>query len=166
MVWMLLVTTALSSCAIHGLAFEEDNRLHFVQPRGRQQVTLPVTISWNIADFVVAGPGHRTASSHEGYFAVFVDRAPIRPDQTLRAVAGNDETCLHDPQCPDQEYLASRGVYVTTNDTVVLPTLPALSGRETNQLHEVTVVLMNSAGHRIGESAWYIDFWLRRQSLS
>lgn len=164
----LCLGLAGTGCSVSALAFVVDHRLHFVSPRSRATVTLPVTVRWTIRDFTIAGPGAGPASSHVGYFALFVDRAPVRPGQTLRAVASGDRVCLHTPGCPDQTYLNDRGVYTTTNTWFTfsqIATLNTVNSHEKKELHEVTIVLMNTAGHRIGESAWYLDFWMRKRSL-
>lgn len=153
-----------SACGVSNLAFFVDNRLHFVAPKPRAMVSLPVTISWRMADFDVVSPGTLPVSSRSGYFAVFVDRAPIRPGQTVAAVA--DRRCRRTPGCVDAGYLADRGVYTTTEDFVTLRQVSNLNSYQSVQTHEVTVVILDSAGKRIGESAWYLDFRMRRLGAS
>ena len=47
-----------------------------------------------------------------------------------------------------------------------LPLIPDLTNtKEKKQLHRITVVLMNTAGHRIGESAWELDVRIPKASL-
>ena len=153
-----------SACGVSNLAFFVDNRLHFVAPKPRAMVSLPVTISWRMADFDVVPPGTLPVSSRSGYFAVFVDRAPIRPGQTVAAVA--DRRCRRTPGCVNAGYLADRGVYTTTEDFVTLRQVSNLNSYQSVQTHEVTVVILDSAGKRIGESAWYLDFRMRRLGAS
>ena len=81
----------------------------------------------------------------------------------MRAVASGDHICLSDPQCPDADYLAARRVFTTTTPTLTLPRLPQVPGDgEPVQVHRVIVVLIDTAGHRIGESAWELDLRLPR----
>lgn len=111
-------------------------------------------------DFSVAPPGSGPASDDRGYFALFVDRAPVRPGQTLLAVA--DKSCRTTPGCFDAQYLANKEVYATRATTFTIQQVQSIDSYQKIQLHEVTVVLLDTAGHRIGENAWYIDFRLPR----
>lgn len=149
-----------SSCGVSNLAFFSDHRLRFVSPGPRALVKLPVTIRWKMRDFSVVAPGTPPVSSRSGYFAVFVDRAPVRPGQTVAAVA--DRACRRTPGCVNAGYLADRGVYTTTSDSLTLTEIANLNTYEKTQTHEATVVVLDSAGRRIGESAWYLDFRVRR----
>jgi hypothetical protein len=65
-----LVAATASACVSDGLAFRIDERVTIVAPEEREQVTLPLTIDWEVEDF-------------DGTFAVFVDRAPIAPGDPL-----------------------------------------------------------------------------------
>jgi hypothetical protein len=161
---VLLMAAALSACTLNvaNLNFRVDHRLHFVTPRDRQRVQTPVVVSWTMRGFTIAAPGSAPPSRHAGYFAIFLDRAPIRPGQTMKAVVSDDRLCQLRPGCPDAAYLAQRYIYITTNTFVRLPFVPNLSDKNKIQVHELTVVLMDTAGHRIGESAWSLSFRLRR----
>ena len=148
------------------LNFTVDQRLQFQSPPARALVTSPVTVRWTMSGFRAEPAGSGPARPDVGYFAVFVDRAPIRPGQTMRAVATGDEVCLHRTGCPDAAYLAARQIYTTTSTSVNLPQVPPLAGNaERVQYHSVTVVLMDTTGHRIGESAWELDLRMRRPGL-
>jgi hypothetical protein len=149
---VVVLLAGLTGCA-HNLNFRTDHRLHWVGPPARKLVNVPFTLAWQF-------DGSRPAE-----FAVFVDRAPIKPGQTLKAVAGGDAACKTDPTCPDASYLADRQVYTTTGTTLALSQVNALtSDREGTQLHTATVVLLDQSGRRIGESAWTREFKLRRVS--
>ena len=152
-----------SSCGVSNLAFFTDSRLHFVSPKARSTARLPVTISWRISDFSVVPPGTLPVSSRSGYFALFVDRAPMRPGQTVAAVA--DRQCRRTPGCVNAGYLADRGIYTSSQDSLTLNEIANLNSYQSVQTHEVTVVVIDSAGRRIGESAWYLDFRMRRLGL-
>ena len=118
-------------------------------------------------DFTRVRPGRGEPSRSRGYFAIFVDRPPVAPGKTLRAVADRDTSCLRTPGCPDASYLADRQIYTTAGDRFVLDRVADfVDNREKEQLHEVTVVLLDSAGRRIGESAWYLEFWLPRAGVT
>jgi hypothetical protein len=158
-----LLALGLAGCAVSGLEFVSDNRVTLLAPKSLALVKLPVTLRWAIKHFTLAAPGRGQVSPDVGYFAIFVDQAPIRPGQTLRAVAAGDPSCLHSPGCPNATYLANHQVYTTTSTEFTLSQVASLNDYQSVQLHEVTIVLMNTAGHRIGESAWYIDFRLRQE---
>lgn len=168
----LAVTGAalVSGCGIthlQDLSFRVDNRLHFTTPEARSKTHQPVHVAWTIRDFRVAAAGSEPPSRGAGYFAVFVDRTPIKPGQTMRAVASGDLSCRHDPKCPDAAYLAQHEVYTTTDLSMTLPQIPNVVGDKGKiQHHTLTVVLMDTSGHRIGESAWQLDFRIPRVGLS
>jgi hypothetical protein len=136
----------LTGCGLSNLAFTADKRLHFLTPAPRALVRLPVTIRWRISGF-------------GGSFAVFVDRAPVGPGQPVSAVA--DRSCRRTPGCVNPGYLADRGVYTTGQDAVTIRQVTVDSYQST-QTHEATVVLLDPAGRRIGESAWYVDFRMKK----
>jgi hypothetical protein len=162
-----LLLTGCGITHLQDLSFRVDNRLHFTTPKARTKVHQPVRLAWTIHDFRIAAPASEPPSRDAGYFAIFVDRTPIEPGQTMRAVAGNDPSCKHDPNCPDTTYLQQHEVYTTTELSMTLPQIPNVVGdREKVQHHTVTVVLMDTSGHRIGESAWQIDFRIPKVGLS
>ena len=160
---------ALTGCLPQGLAFRVDDRLEILRPADQATVPLPVTVEWSIEDFEVVEPGSRSASGDDGaaenagYFAVFLDTAPPPPGKPLSWVARNDNACRPQEGCPDPAYLAARGIYATTDTRIVFeqfPVPPADSKRA--ERHSVTVILLDPAGERIGESAYQVDFTVDR----
>jgi len=148
------------------LGYRTDKRLTFSSPKARTLVKTPIDVRWQIKDFTVQAPGSAPPSEKAGYFAVFVDRAPIKPRETMRIVANKDQVCLHRPGCPDESYLEDRRIYTTTENGLTLEQIPPIAGdTERIQLHLVTVILMDTSGHRIGESAWQLDLRMRRVGL-
>jgi hypothetical protein len=96
---------------------------------------------------------------------VFVDQAPVPPGKTLAYVARNDNRCKPAAGCPDKEYLASKGVYTTATTALVIERLPRDTAHpDRRERHRAVVVLLNSAGERIGESAYEVAFDVRRSS--
>lgn len=159
---LILLALTLSACGVDGLNFREDDRLQFTSPEHRSTVSLPVTLRWDIEDFEVTGPTDETEPD-AGYFAVFVDRAPQPPGESLSWLVRDDPQCVSDPDCPDGEDLAQLGVYPTDETQLTLDVLQDLS--QTNQrFHEVTVVLLDGHGRRIGESAFAIEFQVDREA--
>jgi hypothetical protein len=149
------------ACSTSGLAFVQDTRLEILSPEPRSTVELPVTIRWRIDGFRITGRDGRAAPD-AGYFAVFVDTTPIPPGQTVAWVARDDRSCTSTPGCPDETYLADRGTHVTSETTFTLEQLPFLDAHAGREHHEVTIVLLDGTGHRIGESAWYVSFVYER----
>ena len=100
-------------------------------------VKRPVTISWTTRDFV---------PDRDGTFAVFVDRSPMPPG------SGRD---YFRPTDTD-------GIFYTDRETLRLDninTVASSSSAERNY-HQVTVVLLDMSGHRIGEEAGFTAFTL------
>lgn len=145
----------LSGCAVHGLNLVEDRRLRMEAPGDQQTVRLPVTLRW-------AAHGIDPALT----YGVFVDRAPIRPGQTLRSLAkdAEDDACLARPDCPDAAWLAGRGVFLTRSPFVVLSALPDRRPENRPKArdgHEAVIVLL-AGDRRVGESSWYRQFYVKR----
>src|SRR6058998_213954 len=95
---------------VQDLSFRVDNRLHFTTPKARSKLHQPVRLAWTIRDFRVTAPRSEPPSRDAGYFALFVDQTPIKPGQTMRAVASGDPSCRRDPACPDAAYLQQHEV--------------------------------------------------------
>jgi hypothetical protein len=148
------------------LAFRVDDRLSITSPKARAEVTLPVTVSWTMRDFNITKDGLAGSTKQAGYFAVFVDRAPQPPGKTLAWIARNDHTCRPSDGCPDDQYLAARGIYSTTDTHITFQQLPRSSNAHQKEQHSVTVILLDPSGKRIGESGQQVDFVVRRKALS
>lgn len=150
--FLLVAMTLLPACAINGLGFSNDHRVKIVSPKNRAEVQLPVTIDWTAPGLELTEEGP--------FFVVFVDRAPIRPGQTLRAVA--DDTCNRTPGCPDLDYLRDRYVFLTKSTSLTLDVVPSRGGQRTGakESHEATIVLVDAEGRRMGESAYTVEFFV------
>lgn len=148
---LALVALVTPACSATHFAFRADDRLRIVAPGTHQQAVLPVEVRWetSLPPKAAGGPS----------FAVFVDRAPVRPGQSLRAVG--DDACRRDASCPDAQYLRERYVFLTDGHSVTVDTLPqeSSSARERAEgTHEATVVLIDSDGRRVGETAYVVEF--------
>ena len=152
----VVVATALltSGCAVRGIAFREDDRLSFVSPGDRDEVTLPVTVTWEVEDFDVPD---------DGSFAVFVDRAPQPPGKAIEWLARDDDSCRAADGCPDAAWFAERDVFPTTETSMTIERLPARSD-DRREFHEVTVVLLDAEGRRVGETGWTLEFQVERET--
>ena len=142
-----------NGCAVTGIAFRQDDRLTFVRPGDRDEVTLPLTVTWEVEDFDVP---------EDGFFAVFVDRAPQPPGKTLDWLARNDESCRAADGCPDEAWFAQRDVFRTRAPELTIDRLPARND-DRREFHEVTVVLVDPDGRRIGETGWTLEFQVERE---
>lgn len=158
-----LSATSLTACDISRLQFKNDHRLTFEAPKARSKVTTPFTISWTMKDFAATGLDGSTGKDH-GVFAVFVDRAPMPVGKDLTWIGHKDTSCKRDPRCPDAEYLAAKGIYITQATSITIETLPPVPDGVGDERHYVNVVLLDGTGHRIGETGWYREFKTKRRS--
>ena len=159
---MVVCVLAVAGCRADELQFKNDRRLTFVTPDAYDEVTVPLTISWTMDDFEATGLDGSTDPG-QGAFAVFVDRAPMPVGKDLAWVGRNDPACKRNADCPDEQYLAEHGVYVTTESSVTLDHLPTAENQRGPEQHYANVVLVDGTGRRIGESAWYVPFTTERR---
>ncbi|MFI6603645.1 hypothetical protein ACIBHX_46070 [Nonomuraea sp. NPDC050536] len=162
----IVAVVALAGCGLtdlNDLNFRVDGRLHFVSPEARSTVKSSATITWTMDDFRIAARGSEPPSRDAGHFAIFVDQPPIEPGHTMDDVAEGDLLCEGSSSCPDETYLANHDVYTTTNKSFEIPSIPNLPGsKEELQPHTITIVLMDTSGRRIGESAWELDVRIKK----
>ena len=161
---MVTFVLLASGCGVSGLNFKDDRRLSFVTPGDRAEVRLPVTIKWTVRDFDVTGPDG-SERRDAGSFGVYIDRAPQPPGEGQRWLIRNDPLCKSDPDsCGMKEFLEQRDIYTTSASTFVIERLPLPSGNAARrrEFHEVTIVLLNGRGERIGESAFVRQFEVDR----
>ena len=154
-----LALLALPACGVNGLSFVQDDRVEIIRPDDRAEVDLPLRVAWTVEDFPV-GPG-------KGSFGVLVDRAPQRPGETLGWIFRGDVACkgTSAPLCSRPQFLAQRNVFRTTARSVTIEQVARLVGNQAGrQFHEVTVVLLDEAGRRVGEGAWSAQFEVRDDS--
>jgi hypothetical protein len=114
-----------------------------------------VTVRWTVTGFNVTGPDGN-ASSDAGYFAVFLDRAPQAPGQAISVLAKSDVRCKPRDGCPDAQWFTIHHIYPTTAQEFVVDSLPTTTKEERD--HEVTIVLLDGKGNRIGEAAISVEF--------
>ena len=155
----------VSGCVPEGLAFVQDRRVEILEPEGHSTVTLPVTFEWRIEDFEITGPDGQSREN-AGYFGLFLDQTPVPPGKPLSWVARDDIACLSTPGCPDETYFADRRIWTTSETSFTLKHLPDLETASGTETHELSIVLLDGTGRRIGESAWYVTFFFQRQGDS
>ena len=156
---VLFAASALSACGTTGLSFVQDKRVHILHPADRSKVGLPVEVAWTVKGFAI-GPG-------AGAFGVFVDRAPQPVGRTLAWLFRGDPSCKGTGAalCKSAEFLAQHDVYRTAARTFTVEQVNRLAGNQTNRLHEVTVVLLDGGGKRVGEGAWSVQFGVKEAKL-
>ena len=138
---LVLLLALLPACSVHGLDFVQDRRVDIVTPGDRAKVALPTTIRWTAKDF-------------DGTYGVFVDRAPQPPGETFDWFARRYQTCKPASGCPDPAWFTDRWIFRTSKMSFVLRSVPELTGEEKHQFHDVTIVLLDRQGRRVGESAF------------
>jgi hypothetical protein len=154
----LLLATACSG----SMQYKNDHRIAITAPKNRSDVSVPFTVRWTYKDFRVTG-ATPAADRTAGYFAVFIDRSPMPAGQDMRWLARSDRSCAKTQGCPDAQYLADHHVFTTSDPQLTVSTLPSTNIRTATERHEVTVVLLDGTGHRIGESAWYVAVNYKRK---
>jgi len=153
---LLLIPLAVGGCGNGGLQFRQDDRVDITAPTDRARVVAPLDVRWTTKGLVLGEAGGPAR------FAVFVDRAPIRPGQDMSAVG--DDACRRTAGCPDEGYLRDRFIYLTRKTSLTLDTLPAKSTSNrtsAKDTHDVTIVLVDADGRRRGESSWSVEFTTR-----
>ncbi len=156
---LLALVSFLPACRVNDLAFKEDDRVEITTPEDQDEVTLPFEMRWKVEDFEVVGPDG-SDSENAGYFAVLLDESPMPPGEGLDYFARDDESCDRSAGCPDAQYFAERGIFPTSDTsfevTVIEDTRPT-DRQSAPDDHELTVILLNGRGERIGESAFRVD---------
>ena len=159
---LLLALTSASACSTEGLAFVRDDRVEILSPEYREIVDLPVRIDWEVTDEVLESE-LRSGTT----FGVYMDVDPQPPGEPLEYFARDDLECRKSASCPDARYLRQRGIHTTTETEMTFPSLPLAPGVDLDggdpDFHEVTIVLLDEQGVRIGESAWAIIFEIDRE---
>jgi len=131
-----------------------------VSPQNHSSQRLPVTVRWTSHGFKVTGPDG-AARPDAGYYALFLDREPPAPGQPVSVLAKDDPRCSPRDGCPDAKWFADHHIYPTTATQFVIDVLPTFSKEDREKFHEVTVVLLDGTGRRIGESAFSVEFKVR-----
>ena len=133
----------------------QDRRVDIVRPRDRDEARLPVRVEWSVKDFAT-GAGR-------GAFGVFLDRAPQPSGKTQAWLFRGDDACKGSGKsvCATPEFLAQRNVYRTTSNRFTVTNVARVPDNEgRREFHEVTIVLLDREGRRVGEGAWSVQFQL------
>ncbi len=118
------------------LLFRNDHRITIVSPADFSNVRGPVTIRWVTRDFSAPADGH---------FEVFLDRDPQPPGETLHYFAGQS---LLD-------------IWTVDTTSFLIPRFPLpdpAAPKQEQEHHEITVILVDGQGRRIGETSAFVEF--------
>lgn len=141
------------------MSFRQDKRLKILSPSTNKTVRLPVTVSWTMRDFTAVRPGSPVRAG-TGYYAIFLDKYPMARGKGLDSLVKNGD-CAGVAGCPDAGYLAERlHVFVTSRTSYTINSVPS-SGTLGSSSHYLTVILIDGAGRRIGDSAWTTSFTVK-----
>jgi hypothetical protein len=156
---IIAIAAVLPGCRVNDLSFKEDERVEIVSPEDQDEVALPFKLRWTVKDFEVVGPDG-SDSEDAGYFAVLLDESPMPPGEGLDYFTRDDESCDRSAGCPDAQYFAERGIFPTSATSFEVETIEDTRPTDRQSApddHELTVILLNGKGERIGESAFRVD---------
>lgn len=146
-----LMTSLLAGCAASGLSFFKDERVSIRAPGDNARVRLPVQVSWESSGF-------------DGQYAVFFDRSPIRRGRDLLSLVPDTDPCRAEESCPTPQWLAQRDIYVVDGTELAVNALPDRRGNKRSEdRHQLTIVLLNREGRRVGEGAFVREFIVERE---
>jgi hypothetical protein len=134
---LLLLAPLLAGCGPY--LFRQSDRLQITAPQNFSTVRQPLTVRWTAQDF---------SAPRDGRFAVFVDRDPMGAGGNIGNYTPQDRA----------------GIYVVDGTSLRLGLLIPLAGvdpAEQNH-HDVTVVMLDRGGSRIGEYAGFAEFTVVR----
>lgn len=132
-----LLAPMLAGCGPY--LFRQSDRLQITSPQNNSTVRQPLTVRWSAQDF---------SAPRDGRFAVFVDRDPMGAGGNINDYAPSDRG----------------GIYLVAATSLKLTLLTPLAGvdpAEQNH-HDVTVVMLDRSGARIGEYAAFTEFTVTR----
>jgi hypothetical protein len=147
---LLALGVALSGCTRSGLDFRSDDRLQIENLKDRSTIELPHRLEFSfdgtLGDGGIAG------------FAVLVDWSPPPPGKSLASLLKDDPVCSGPAGCP-VGYLDQNRISVTTDTTFELDNVPVGSDRQERRgYHELTIILVDAEGRRVGEASAYSRF--------
>ena len=124
------MTLTTSGC-LEGRSFHDDNVVRFTEPVEGDFAAAPLLVKWT---------GRPPATKS---WALFVDRAPIRPGQSI-----------DDLEVQERQNLYVSDVAELTLDVIVSRTTAVKSRRDR---HRLIVVPLDSHGRRVGEAAASVE---------
>lgn len=147
---VLALCLLLGGCSFDGLAFRDDTRLRILNIPDRSTIEIPYELRF---EFDGTLPAEGVAS-----FAVLIDWTPPPPGQTLESLLEDDPQCQGQQGCPDG-YLERNRIVTTTKTTYLMDNVPVGTDRQERRgYHELTIVLVDAQGRRVGETAVFTRF--------
>lgn len=132
---LMVLTAAVLLGGCQDMQFRLDHRIEVQSPGNFAKVREPLSVRWTARDF---------NPPSDGMFAVFVDRDPMPPGKTMDYFSDKDRNHIWVVDTPS-----------LTVDS--LPGKPGVNDIERNH-HDVTIVLLDASGKRIGETAGFAEF--------
>lgn len=134
-----LLSVVVTSCK-PGLLFKNDHRITILYPENHSSVKEPVKIEWKARDFT---PGT------DGRFAVFIDRDPMPPGESIDHFPFAQRT---------------QGIFILDAYSLEVELFTRRSGVDSAERdhHDVTVVIVDKRGRRLGETAGFTEFTVIR----
>lgn len=146
---LIAACAMLPGCAALGeMEFVQDDSIRITAPENLSTISLPGTVSWE------------RAASDEGHtIAVFLDRYPMPPGESLRDLLDEEDACRGNDTCLQPQNLAQIfGIYLSDSDEVTINALPLHGPTDGESSHYATLVPLDDEGVRVGESVWYVSF--------
>jgi hypothetical protein len=141
---------AISSCSVQGLAFRIDDRLQIVNLADRSTIEIPFDLHFTF-DGTLSSDGVAA-------FGILIDWTPPPPGKSLASLLEDDPACQGQQGCPDG-YLERNRIVITTDRTYLMDNVPVGTDRQERRgFHELTIVLVDADGRRIGETAAFARF--------
>jgi hypothetical protein len=135
------------------ISFKADHRLSFDTPDQEDDVHIPVHLVWKVKDFPLRG-GH--------HFAVFIDKAPVGPDRTVRI-----RLCTEGEKLPPQ-LGTDRKICKDDLQRILIAQRTSLlikcfqprfdAPKRQRNTHTATVVLVDGQDRRIGQASTTVRF--------
>jgi len=130
-----------SACRTSGLAWREDRRLRIDTPKQNAVVTLPLEVRWHVRDLPKSLQGRAYS------YVLFLDRFPQAPGQTLQHFDAGSKNLTQ----------SRVGIIEAREERHVFTTIPPHDARQRDK-HELTVILLDDQGRRVGETAGFLTF--------
>jgi len=147
----VLLTLVLSACSTTGLAFRHDRRLRILNLKDRSTIDLPFDLEVSFDDSLPSDDGAVA-------LGILIDWTPPPPGKPLADLLDDDPACNGPAGCPDG-YLERNRIHVTTETSWLLADVPVGTDRQERRgFHEVTIVLVDAQGRRVGETFAFARF--------
>lgn len=147
-----MAAPALAACSqfgTEGLQLRSDTSIEIVTPIDRDEILPPIEVAWTDSD---PRPG--------GVYVVLIDQVPMPPGEDVEWFARDDDACIPEQGCPDELWLARRGITVTEATSATIEIVPARAESREGAPYDLTVIRLDAEGRRDGEAAFSVQFRL------